>query len=135
VRSLGADHVIDYTREDFTAAGARFDVVLDNVGARPLAHLRRVLTPTGVLIPNSGRGRLAGLDRIVAAHWMALVSRRRAKTFIARDSRADLVTLAELFGAGALVVPVGATYPLADAAAALAHVAAGHAHGKVIVVP
>ncbi|WP_327011443.1 NAD(P)-dependent alcohol dehydrogenase [Dactylosporangium sp. NBC_01737] len=135
VRGLGAEHVVDYTREDFTAGDVRYDVILDNVAARPLSRVRRVLTPTGILIPNSGRGRLAGLDRIIAVRLMALTSRRRAGTFVARTRREDLTTLAALFEAGSITVPVGATYRLADAAAALAHVAAGHAHGKIVVVP
>ncbi|MGI5179020.1 NAD(P)-dependent alcohol dehydrogenase [Dactylosporangium sp. CA-152071] len=135
VRSLGAGRVIDHTREDFTAGDDRYDVILDNVAARPLSRVRRVLAPAGVLIPNSGRGRLAGLDRIVAARLTGLVVRQRMATFIARDSRDDLVTLAGLVEAGALVPPVGATYPLAAAADALAEVAAGHARGKLIVVP
>ncbi|MET7425993.1 NAD(P)-dependent alcohol dehydrogenase [Dactylosporangium sp. NPDC005555] len=135
VRALGADHVIDHTREDFTAGDTRYDVILDNVAARPLPRVRRVLAPAGVLIPNSGRGRLAGLDRIVAARLTGLFTRQRMATFVARDRRDDLVTLAGLVEAGALIPPVGATYPLADAAAALAEVAAGHARGKLVIVP
>jgi NADPH:quinone reductase-like Zn-dependent oxidoreductase len=135
VRSLGADHVVDYTRTDFTRTGKRYDVILDSVEAQPLAAVRRALTPTGTLIPNSGRGgRLLGpLGRIVTARVLSGFTRQRLKPFTSFAKRQDLLTLADLLTAGAVTPIIDRTYPLDDAADALRYVAAGHTRGKVVI--
>ncbi|WP_033441584.1 NAD(P)-dependent alcohol dehydrogenase [Saccharothrix sp. NRRL B-16314] len=135
VRSLGADHVIDYSRSDFTRGDERYDLVLDNVGNHSLSALRKVLTPRGTLVPNSGgRGRwLGGAKRVLQAMLLSLFVRHRVKPFIAQARLENLVALAGLVDAGQLTPVVGRTYPRGDAAEALAHVAEGHARGKVVV--
>jgi NADPH:quinone reductase-like Zn-dependent oxidoreductase len=135
VRSLGADHVIDYTRTDFTRTGLRYDAILDNVEAQPLSTVRRALTPTGVLIPNSGRGgRLVGpLARIVKARARSLFTRQTLRPFLSVEKRQDLLHLAGLLEAGQLTPVIDRTYPLSEAAEAFRYIGAGHTRGKVVV--
>ena len=134
VRSLGADHVVDYTRTDFTRTEKRYDVILDNVEAQPLAAVRRALTPTGILIPNSGRGGrwLGPLGRIVKARAVR-VHPSAAEAFTSVGKRQDLLTLADLLATGQVTPVIDRTYPLDEAADALRYVAAGHTRGKVVV--
>ncbi|MCW3493342.1 NAD(P)-dependent alcohol dehydrogenase [Microbacterium sp. SSM24] len=135
VRSLGADHVVDYTRTDFTRAEKRYDVILDNVEAQPLAAVRRAVTPTGILIPNSGRGgRWVGpLGRIIAARVLSVFSRQRLRPFASVERHQDLLTLVDLLATGKVAPAIDRTYPLDDAADALRYIAAGHTRGKVVV--
>ncbi|MGR2752756.1 NAD(P)-dependent alcohol dehydrogenase [Agromyces arachidis] len=135
VRSLGADHVVDSTTTDVTRAGKRYDVILDNVEAQPLAAVRRALTPTGTLIPNSGRGGrwLGPIGRIVGAHVRSLFTRQRLKPFTSFAKHLDLLALADLLAAGKVTPLIDRTYPFADAVDAFEHVAAGHSRGKVVV--
>ncbi|WP_431894467.1 NAD(P)-dependent alcohol dehydrogenase [Micromonospora haikouensis] len=135
VRSLGADHVVDYTRTDFTRTEKRYDVILDNVEAQPLAAVRRALTPTGTLIPNSGHGGrwLGPLGRIAKARLLSGFTRQRLKPFTSVGKRKDLLTLADLLTTGQVTPVIDRTYPLDEAADALRHVAAGHTRGKVVV--
>jgi NADPH:quinone reductase-like Zn-dependent oxidoreductase len=133
VRSLGAAHVIDYTRTDFTRTGLRYDVILDNV--ETLADARRALTPTGTLIPNSGRGgrRIGPLGRFVKARARSLVTRQTLRPFTSMEKQEDLRTLAAWLEAGDLVPVIDRTYPLSAAADALRYVGAGHTQGKVVI--
>ncbi len=135
VRSLGADHVIDYTRTDFTRTGLRYDVIFDIVEAQSLSAVRRALTPTGTLIPNSGRGgRWVGpLPRIVKARTRSLFTRQTLQPFLSVEKRQDLLDLADLLEAGQLKPVIDRTYPLSEAAEALRYVGAGHTRGKVVV--
>ncbi|GAA5649140.1 NAD(P)-dependent alcohol dehydrogenase [Geodermatophilus obscurus] len=135
VRSLGADHVVDYTRTDFTRTEKRYDVILDNVEAQPLAAVRRALTPTGTLIPNSGRGGrwLGPLARIIRARVLSGFTRQQLKPFLSVEKRQDLLTLADLLATGQVTPVIDRTYPLDEAADALRYVAAGHTRGKVVI--
>lgn len=135
VRSLGADHVIDYTTTDFTRAGKLYDVILDNVEAHPLAAVRRALTPAGTLIPNSGRGGrwLGPLGRIVKARVLSGFTRQQLKPFLSVEKRQDLLVLADLLATGQVTPVIDRTYPLDQAADALRYVGAGHTRGKVVV--
>jgi NADPH:quinone reductase-like Zn-dependent oxidoreductase len=132
VRGLGADHVVDRTREDFTAADPRYDVVLDLVGNRTLAQCRRVLAPRGRLVLSAGppapavRRTLAGL---VSYPFL----RRKIVPGVARARAADLDVLRGMVGSGAVRPVVDRTYPLAEAAAALRHQGEGHARGKTVI--
>ncbi len=134
VRSIGADHVIDYTRTDFTRAG-RYDAILDNVEAHPLSDIRRALAPTGTLIPNSGRGGrwIGPLGRIVKARVLSLFARQTLQPFLSVEKHQDLLALTDLLQAGRLTPVIDRTYPLSEAAEALRYVGAGHARGKVVV--
>ncbi|RXZ46280.1 NAD(P)-dependent alcohol dehydrogenase [Agromyces binzhouensis] len=135
VRALGADHVVDYTRTDFTRAGKRYDVILDNVEAHPLAAVRRALAPTGTLIPNSGRGGrwLGPIGRIVAARVRSGFTRQRLKPFTSVEKRQDLLTLADLLRTGKVRPVIDRTYSLDRAPDALRYVGAGHTRGKVVI--
>jgi NADPH:quinone reductase-like Zn-dependent oxidoreductase len=135
VRSLGADHVVDYTSTDFTGTGERYDVILDSVEAQPLAAVRRSLTPTGTLVPNSGHGGrwLGPVPRIVRARVLSAFTRQKLKPFLSLGKRQDLLTLADLLANGQVTPVIDRTYPLDDAADALRHVGAGHTRGKVVV--
>ncbi|GAB3536339.1 NAD(P)-dependent alcohol dehydrogenase [Arthrobacter tecti] len=135
VRSLGADHVVDYTRTDFTETGKRYDVILDNVEAQNLAAVRRALMPTGTLIPNSGRGgRWVGpLGRIVKSRVLSGFTHQRLRPFTSIGKRKDLLTLADLLATGQVTPVIDRTYPLDEAADALRYVGDGHTRGKVVI--
>lgn len=137
VRSLGADHVVDYTRDDFTAGERRYDLIFDNVGNRPLADCRGALKPQGMLIPNSnkGGGRWIGnfLARAIRALVVSPFVSQRLRPFAATEKGEDLVALAELIEAGQVNPVVDRTYPLDETAEALSYYGEGHARGKVVI--
>jgi NADPH:quinone reductase-like Zn-dependent oxidoreductase len=134
VRSLGADAVIDYTREDFTRAGPRFDLILDNIENRPVSAVRRALTPRGMLILNSGTG-ATGLRMLARLAWPLVLSpfvRHTLRRYLSTPNQADLEHLKELVEAGTLRPVIDRTYPLSETPAALRHIEMGHARGKVV---
>ena len=136
VRSVGADHVVDYTKEDFTTSGKRYDVILDNVSNHSLSRLRRVLTATGVLIPNGGNfGNrwFSSAGRLIRARLMFQVGTQRVGNFLVSTNHDDLVALKELIEAGKVLPVLDRTYPLSAAAQAIDHVGTGHAQGKVAI--
>jgi NADPH:quinone reductase-like Zn-dependent oxidoreductase len=136
MRSLGADEVIDYTREDFTTQASAWDLILDNVENRPLSDVRRALTPDGTLVLNSGTGArgLRMLVRLLRPIILSPFSRQSMRRFVSNPKQADLVALKDLVEAGKLRPVIGRTYPLEDAVAALERIAGGHARGKVVLV-
>jgi NADPH:quinone reductase-like Zn-dependent oxidoreductase len=127
--------VCDYTKEDFTRTGRRYDVVLDNVGNRPVADCRRLLTPAGAYLHNSGSGGrwLGPMGRIIKLNVMNLFVRHTLPSFVTRENADDLATLRELIEAGRLTPVIERTHPLSEAAEAIAHVERGHAKGKVVI--
>jgi NADPH:quinone reductase-like Zn-dependent oxidoreductase len=137
IRSVGADDVIDYTREDFTDGSRRWDVIVDTAGRRPLRHLRRALTPNGTLalVGGEGGGRwTAGFFRqILRAPILSLFTGQKLRPVISTEPLEDLHALAELIEAGKVTPVVGKTYPLVDAAEAIRELERGHARGKVVV--
>jgi len=136
VRSIGAAHVIDYTTEDFTAGRVRYDVILDNVGNRPLRRLRQALAPTGTLVYNAGGSPGHLIGAVGAGVQVAVVNgfaRQRLRVLGFVQERADLLAVTGLIEAGTLTPVLGRTYPLADTAEGLRHVEAGHARGKVVI--
>jgi NADPH:quinone reductase-like Zn-dependent oxidoreductase len=137
VRSIGAAHVIDYTRDDFTVGGAHYDVVHDNVGNHPLSRLRRALTPTGTLVSNAGGspdGRVLGpIGAIVRVLAVDAFVRQRLRPLPDAWTREHLLAVTDLVEAGKVTPVVGRTYPLADTAAGLRDVEGGHARGKVVI--
>ena len=136
VRSIGAAHVIDYTTEDFTAGRVRYDVILDNVGNRPLRRLRQALAPTGTLVYNAGGSPGHLIGAVGAGVQVAVVNgfaRQRLRVLGFVQKRADLLAVTGLIEAGTLTPVLGRTYPLADTAEGLRHVEAGHARGKVVI--
>ena len=135
LRSIGADDVIDYTREDFTAGGSRFDVILDLVGNHSFSECRRVLNPKGRLILSyGGTGRWIGpMGQIVGARAVSPFVSQSMLNFTAKTNKKDLTALKELAEEGKVMPVVDRTYPLSDAAEAIRHVEEGHARGKVVV--
>ncbi len=136
VRSLGADHVIDYTREDVTRGSDRYDLILDNVSDRPLRALRRLLTPKGVLLMNGGEfGHVwvGPMGRFIRGALMSRFGPGRITNFLSLPNQADLQTLKELLESGKVKPVVGRACSLADVPAAIAEVAGGHPLGKIVV--
>jgi NADPH:quinone reductase-like Zn-dependent oxidoreductase len=135
VRSLGADHVIDYTREDFAAGGPRFDFIFDNVENRSLADCRRALTPDGTLLLNSGTGApgIRMMVRLIKPLLLSPFARQHLRRYLSVPNHADLVVLKELVEAGKLEPVIGQTYKLEETADALRHIDGGHARGKAVV--
>jgi NADPH:quinone reductase-like Zn-dependent oxidoreductase len=134
LRSIGADHVIDYTREDFTRSEQRYDLILDVGGTPSLPAQRRALTPDGTLVlVGAGKGAGGPMASLFAALVRSRLLRQRVVSFIAKVDREDLVTLKELIDAGKVTPVIDRTYPLAETADALRYLEAGHARGKVVV--
>ena len=135
VRSIGADEVIDYTRQDFTESKLPFDVMLDMVGNRPLSDCRQALTATGtyVIVGVKDLGRWLGLGRQIRALSVSPFVRQRLRVFIVKHNPEDLAALRRLVETEALEPVIDRRYTLAEAAEALRYVGAGHARGKVIL--
>ncbi len=136
VRSLGADHVIDYTREDFADGGQRYDLILDIGGNSRLSRLRRALTPTGTLVIVGGEegGRLTGgFQRSLRAPVLSLFVRQRLTMLASKERHTDLDALGPLIEAGQVTPALDRTYPLAEAPAAMRRLQAGHARGKIAI--
>ncbi len=137
VRSAGADHVVDYTQEDFTEAEPRYDFILDNVANHSMADTRRALTPTGQLQPNGGghsSGRWVGsMGGVIKAAVASKFVRQQAGPSVKFQNRADLLALTELVLAGKVTPVIDGTYPLSQTAAAMSHVAKGHARGTAVI--
>ena len=130
VRSIGADHVIDYTQEDFTRGGPRYDLILDQVANHSLSDCRRALTPKGVHIPNSGH---RGMPYILKATLVSMFVRQQGSTYMAAPKPGDLVELRELIEAGVVTPVIDRTVPLSDFSEAMRHLNEGHASGKVVI--
>ncbi|MFG6195770.1 NAD(P)-dependent alcohol dehydrogenase [Nonomuraea sp. JJY05] len=137
VRSIGADHVVDYTKEDFTRGGERYDVILDNVANRSLADCRRVLAPRGVYVHNSGDkgGRWLGvMVRIIHVMVSSMFARQSLVAgYVADESTDDLVALRDLLEAGKIRPVIDRTHPLSEVPEAIAYLERGHARGKVVI--
>jgi NADPH:quinone reductase-like Zn-dependent oxidoreductase len=135
VRSIGADHVIDYSQEDFTQGGQRYDLVLDNVGNHSLSDSRRALTPKGTLLANAApvSGWIGGLNHVLTAFALSIFVSQQGRPFVSMPNKEDLATLKELAEAGKITPVIDRTYPLSETPEALSHVGEGHAQGKTII--
>jgi NADPH:quinone reductase-like Zn-dependent oxidoreductase len=137
VRSIGADSVIDYTRQGIDRDGTRYDAIIDISGSRPLSLLRRVLATRGTLVLTGGdrydRPVLTGMSRQARAPFLSMFTRQRLRAFVARENAADYQTLAQLAESGAVTPVIDRIYPLADAAEAIRRIATGHAAGKGVI--
>jgi len=138
VRSLGADHVIDYTKEDFTSGAQRYDLILDNVGTQPLSGFRRALKPQGICVmiggggPNEGRW-IGALARPVKALLLSPFVSQQMSMMLAEIRQEDLTVMRDLMEAGKVTPVVDKTYPLSQVREAIKYLEAGHARGKVIL--
>ena len=136
VQALGADHVIDYTADDFADGELRYDVILDIGGNRRLSHLRRALTPRGTLVIVGGEtgGRwLGGFDRSLRAVLLSPFVRQKLGMLMSTENSKDLNVLRDLIESGKVVPAIDTVHPLSDAAAAIRYVQQGLARGKVVL--
>ena len=135
VRSIGADHVVDYTHDDFAEGDRRYDLIFDNVGSRSLSDTRRALTPTGTLLANGAPvgGWFGGVTHPIGAFVSSLFVRQQARPFVSTSNPDDLAVLKELVEAGKVTPRLDRSYPLEQTPDAVTHVGEGHARGKTII--
>jgi NADPH:quinone reductase-like Zn-dependent oxidoreductase len=136
VRSIGADHIIDYTQGDITDGVHRYDVILDIAGNRPLKQLRRALAPRGTLVivggENGGRW-LGGIDRQLRAIGLSWFVGQKLRAFVSSENAEDLRALTELLEAGTVTPVIDKTYPLRETATAIQYIQDGGARGKIAI--
>jgi NADPH:quinone reductase-like Zn-dependent oxidoreductase len=135
VRSLGATHVIDYTRQDFTADDRTYDAIIDLAGSRPVSALRRAMTPTGtlVILGGEGGGKWLGMGRQVWSQIVGVGTRQKFRSPVALVNHDDLAVLKALLEAGKLAPVVDRRYPLSEVPAAVHALANGHSRGKAVI--
>ena len=135
VRSIGADHVIDYTREDFTRSGLRYDLIVDVAGSPSLSRLRRAASPDGALVlVGAGRGNWFGpMARPLGSLAIKRFVKQRMAFFLAQTNKEDMLVLKGLLEAGKIKPVIDRTYPLSETAEAIRYLETGHARGKVVV--
>src|SRR5215213_4798744 len=136
VRSIGADHVMDYTREDFAKGEQRYDLILDIGGNSSLARLRRALAPRGTLVIVGGEtdGRwLGGTDRQLRALMLSPFVGQKLGTFVSSENHEDMIILKDLIEAGKVTPVIDRTFPLSEVPEAIRYLEEGHARGKVVV--
>ncbi len=130
VRSLGADYVFDYKKEDFTKSDQRYDLILDNVGSRSFADYRRVLAPQGVHLPNTGH---AGMSYVIKAYLFSALMNQHLAPFLAVPSPEDMGFLNQLIEAGKVKPVIDKVYPMSKAKDAFWYLERDHAQGKVVL--
>lgn len=135
VRSIGADEVIDYTREDIAGGMRNYDVIFDTAGNRELSSLRRALTSKGTLVlaGGEGGGRWLGMGRVMRAKAISPFVGQKMTNFLGRPKTEDLLVLKELIEAGKVTPVIGARYPLSDVPDAIRELGTGHGRGKVVI--
>jgi NADPH:quinone reductase-like Zn-dependent oxidoreductase len=135
VRSIGADHVVDYTQTDITEGEQQYDVILDTAGNRSLSDLRRALTPTGTLVIVGGSGGpwLMGVGRSLNALALSPFTGQNLTMFLSKTTKEDLTALAELVDSGDVVPVIDGSYALAETPQALTHVGERHTRGKTVI--
>lgn len=135
VRSLGADHVVDYTREDFTESGVRYDLILDLIGNHSLTRCRRALAREGTLVLSSGTGgRILGpMGRILRALILSMFVRQKLRIFTAVPGAESLSQLRDLIESGQVRPAIDKTYPLSEVPEAIRYFAEDHARGKIVI--
>jgi NADPH:quinone reductase-like Zn-dependent oxidoreductase len=136
VKSIGADHIIDYTREDLADSADQYDLIIDNAGNRPLSQLRRALAPDGTLVivgGENGGAWVGPADRIVPVALLSPFVKQRLLPLMATERQDDLRVLGEMVEAGKFTPALDRTYPLIEAPDAVRYVGEGHARGKVVV--
>jgi NADPH:quinone reductase-like Zn-dependent oxidoreductase len=133
LRSIGADHVIDYTKVDFTKGPERYDFILDNVANHSLGETRRALSPTGTLLPNGGGHTGGGTARLIVATMLSMFVRGQGRPSVKFQNPADLAALVELVESGQITPVIDRAYPLSETGAALRHVGTQRARGTVVI--
>ena len=130
VHSIGADHVIDYKKEDFTQSGQHYDLILDNVGNHSFADYRRALTPEGIHLPNTGHG---GMSYVIKAYVLSALMRQHASPFLSVPNAEDLLYIKELIETGKVKPVIDKTYPMSETRQAFRYLEEEHARGKVVI--
>jgi NADPH:quinone reductase-like Zn-dependent oxidoreductase len=136
VRSIGADQVIDYTRQDFTKSGQVYDVILDNIGNHPFSECRRILKPNGTFVViggPSGAWMIGAMLRLLARLVLSRFAGQKFAFFVARSNKEDLTRIGELIRSGKITPIIDRRYPLAEASEAIRYLETGHARGKVVI--
>ena len=137
VRSIGADYVIDYSREDYLDGARRFDFILDMGGNNSLSRLRRALTPTGTLVivgGEEGGSLTGGFGRSLGSPLVSMFARQRLTMLASKEQFGDLEALSQFIEDGKVTPVIDRTYPLAQTPAAMAHLEAGHVRGKIAII-
>jgi NADPH:quinone reductase-like Zn-dependent oxidoreductase len=132
VRSLGADQVIDYTQEDFTQHGQRYDLILAANGYHPLLAYKRALSPKGIYVCTGG-SMAQMFQALLLGPWMSMIGGQKMGALSAKPNQKDLVFMKELLEAGKVVPVIDRRYPLSEVAEALRYLEEGHARGKVVI--
>ena len=133
-RSIGADHMIDYTREDFTQNGQQYDLILAANAHHSIFAYRRALSPNGICVKAGGEPTLQGaFEDLLLASFLSRIGRKKTCTFFAKGNKKDLAFLQELLQSGKIVPVIDRRYPLSETAEALRYLEEGHAQGKVII--
>jgi len=132
LRSLGSDHVIDYTQEDFTKNGQRYDLIIDVVGTRSVSEYMRALSPTGTCVMVGGSTHRI-FQMMFLGSWISMTSQRRMGVLLHRPNKKDLHTMNKLFEAGTVVPVIDRLYPLSEVAEALRYFGMGDVKGKVVI--
>lgn len=130
VRSIGADQVVDYTKEDFTKIGRSYDLILDNVGNRSFVDYRRALAPGGTHLPNTGHG---GMGYVIKAYLLSAVMSQHARPFLSVPNAEDLLYIKGLIEAGEVKPVIDRTYPMSETSEAFRYLEEQHAQGKVVI--
>jgi NADPH:quinone reductase-like Zn-dependent oxidoreductase len=130
--SLGADHVIDYTREDFTKNGIQYDIILAANGYHPIRHYQRALGPNGVYVMIGGTMKQL-MEALTLGPWLSMFGKKKMGNLLAKPNQKDLMFIGELLEKGTVVPMIDRCYPLKDVPEAMRYLGAGHAHGKVII--
>ena len=136
VRSIGADHVVDYTQEDFTKSEPRYDLIFDNVGAYPLKDMRSVLTPSGLLLANGSgapSGWFGGLGHPIKGAVSSMFSKQQGRPFLSLENEKDLETLRDLAETGKIVPVIDQTFSLDEGVQAVVSVGEGHNQGTTVI--
>jgi NADPH:quinone reductase-like Zn-dependent oxidoreductase len=132
-RSIGADHVIDYTLEDFTQSGERYDLIIAANAYHSIFNYRRALNPNGIYVMAGAGGWAHILQGMLLGPLLSLIGRKKMGFFMAKLNQKDLVTLSDLLASGKVVSVIDRRYPLSDAAEALRYLEEGHARGKIVI--
>jgi NADPH:quinone reductase-like Zn-dependent oxidoreductase len=130
VRSLGADRVIDYTKEDFTRGDQRYDLILDNVASRSISDLRRVIAPNGLIVPNSGHG---GMGYVIKAFALSPFIPQLGSMYLAEPNHEDLVVLKDFIEGGEVKSVIDRSFPLEDTPQAFRFMEENHPQGKIVI--
>jgi len=132
VRSLGADHVIDYTKEDFTKNGQQYDLIIAANGYHPISDYKRALSPKGIYVMTGGTGAQM-VEAMFQGSWISMTGSKKMGNLSMKSNKEDLIFMKELLEAGKVVPVIDRRYPLSEVADAMRYLEEGHARGKIVI--